>query len=67
MFLVASDPQAVDAAEKSGQTLRKLFPRSQIVRDITALARTMLGLPPEPSTRPTIREWLGMIQALVNA
>jgi pilus assembly protein CpaE len=66
VFLVSADPEAVEAAENSGKMLRALFPDREVVKDIAALARTMLGLPPEPVIRHRLRQWLEFIPGLVN-
>jgi Flp pilus assembly CpaE family ATPase len=53
VFLVASDP-AIQSAENSGRLLRKSAPESEALRDISALARTILGMPPEQAPRPSL-------------
>jgi len=45
LFSVASDWNSFQAAEIAGQTLRRAAPHSHSLADITALARTMLGMP----------------------
>jgi pilus assembly protein CpaE len=66
IHLVAADAEAVEAAENSGNMLRALFPDREVVKDITALARTMLGLAPEPESRLGMLHWLNLIPALVK-
>jgi Flp pilus assembly CpaE family ATPase len=53
VFLVASDP-AIQSAENSGRLLRKSAPESEALRDISALARTILGMPPEQAPRSSL-------------
>ena len=52
VFPVANDWASFQFAENEGQTLRKAAPRSPALADITALARTILGMPP---TAPPVR------------
>jgi Flp pilus assembly CpaE family ATPase len=66
VLLVSADPEAVEAAENSGTMLRTLYPDRPVVKDIAALARTMLGLPPEAASRPGVRQWLELIPGLVK-
>ena len=66
IFVVAADAEAVDAAENSGKLLHALFPECQVVKDISSLARTILGLPPELESRTALRQWLDLIPALVK-
>lgn len=47
LFPVANDWGSFQAAENAGHTLRATAPDSQSLTDITALARVMLGMPPE--------------------
>jgi pilus assembly protein CpaE len=48
VFTVASDWRSFQAAELAGKTLHNSVPRSHALADISALARDMLGMPPEP-------------------
>jgi pilus assembly protein CpaE len=66
VHLISADAAAVDAAENSGTLLRTLFPDRPVVKDTTSLARTILGLPPEPPGRSIIRQWLDLIPHLVK-
>jgi Flp pilus assembly CpaE family ATPase len=65
VFLVASDP-AIQSAESSGRLLRKSAPESEALRDITTLARAILGLPPEQPARPTLRDSLKRMAQSLN-
>jgi Flp pilus assembly CpaE family ATPase len=49
IFTVATDGPAYQLAETAGQTLRRAAPRSRACKDITKLAKAMLGMPDEPS------------------
>lgn len=62
VYLVAADGEAIAAAENSGDILRTLFPDRQVVHDIADLARTIVGLPPEPESRPGVLQWLNLIR-----
>ena len=66
VILVRADAEAVEAAENSGKLLRDLYPDRPVVKDIASLARTMLGLSPEPAARPGMRQWLELIPGLVK-
>ncbi|HEV8069816.1 MAG TPA: hypothetical protein VGP76_18895 [Planctomycetaceae bacterium] len=65
VFLVASDP-AIQSAENSGRLLRKSAPESEALRDISALARTILGMPPEQAPRHSLRESLKRMAQSLN-
>jgi Flp pilus assembly CpaE family ATPase len=66
VILIAADSAAVEAAENSGKLLRTLYPDHPVVKDTASLARTLLGLPPEPAARSTVRQWLDLIPTLVK-
>jgi pilus assembly protein CpaE len=66
VILIAADSAAVEAAENSGKLLRTRYPDHPVVKDTASLARTMLGLPPEPRGRSTLRQWLDLLPALVK-
>jgi Flp pilus assembly CpaE family ATPase len=65
VFLVASDP-AMAAVESSGRLLRKSAPDSEALRDITTLAHSILGTPPEQPARHTLRESLKRVAQSLN-
>jgi Flp pilus assembly CpaE family ATPase len=65
VFLVASDP-AIQSAENSGRLLRKSAPESEALRDISTLARTILGLPPEQTPRPSLVDSLKRMAHSLN-
>jgi pilus assembly protein CpaE len=65
VFLVASDP-AMAAVESSGRLLRASAPESQALRDISALAHSILGLHPEQPQRHTFRESLKRVAQSLN-
>ena len=58
---MTADAAAVQAAENSGQTLRKASPTSPAVEDITALARAILGIPSDQTAPHSHRTWLGLL------
>jgi Flp pilus assembly CpaE family ATPase len=57
VFLVAADP-AIQSAENNGRLLRKSAPESEALHDISTLARSILGLPPEQTPRHSFRDSL---------
>jgi Flp pilus assembly CpaE family ATPase len=61
VWLVTSDAAAIEAAENSGQTLRKAAPTSPAVEDIAALARAILGMSSERTAPHPARTWLGLL------
>jgi Flp pilus assembly CpaE family ATPase len=65
VFLVASDP-AIQNAENSGRLLRKSAPESEALRDISTLARTILGLPPEHPPRASLVDSLKRMAHSLN-
>jgi pilus assembly protein CpaE len=65
VFLVASDP-AMAAVESSGRLLRASAPESQALRDISAVAHSILGLHPEQPQRHTLRESLKRVAQSLN-
>jgi Flp pilus assembly CpaE family ATPase len=65
VFLVASDP-AIQNAENSGRLLRKSAPESEALHDISALARTILGMPPEQPPRHSLRDSLKRMAQSLN-
>ena len=65
VFLVASDA-AIELAENSGRLLRKSAPDSEALRDISTLARSILGLHPEQPQRPSLRDSLKRVAQSLN-
>lgn len=49
LFVVRNDPTSFKAAELAGKPLRAAAPHSHALADINALARVLLGMPPEPT------------------
>ncbi len=65
VFLVQSDP-AIAMAENSGRLLRKSAPDSEALRDITTLARAILGMRPELPARSSLRDSLKRMAQSLN-
>ncbi|HET6324242.1 MAG TPA: hypothetical protein VFG04_06040 [Planctomycetaceae bacterium] len=65
VFLVTSDP-AIAMAESNGRLLRKSAPDSEALRDITTLARAILGMRPELPARSSLRDSLKRMAQSLN-
>jgi Flp pilus assembly CpaE family ATPase len=65
IFFVASDP-AIENAENCGRLLRKSAPESEALRDMSTLARAILGLPAEEPPRPSLRNSLKRMAQSLN-
>ncbi len=65
VFTVAYDPSSMQTAENAGETLHRAAAHSCALADITALARIILGLPPEVQSAP--RRFLNSMNHLAHS
>jgi Flp pilus assembly CpaE family ATPase len=65
VFLVASDP-AIQNAENNGRMLRKSDLASEALREISTLARAILGMPRELPARPSLVDSLKRMAHSLN-
>jgi Flp pilus assembly CpaE family ATPase len=66
VWLVAADAAAVQEAENLGRPLRQAAPLSEAAKDITKLARTILGMPAEAAAKLSVREWLSLMPVVLK-